>query len=263
MSILVTSVLDFGSGRRITGLAASNANGQPVVHEQLLAAIEGIAWKDSVRVASVANVTLTAPGVAIDGITLANGDRVMLKNQTTTSQNGLYIFNGSATPMTRALDASTSDELEGAVVNVEEGTNAGVQYRQTAVNFTIDSGAVAWTPMGSSAPSASETTQGVAEIATQGETDTGTDDLRFLTPLKAKTASWAFKKMATNIGDAAATSIVVTHNFNTKDVQVGVFEVGGSFREILVETQHTSVNSVTLIFDTAPTLNQYRVVVQG
>jgi len=97
-------------------------------------------------------------------------------------------------PMTRSLDASTSAELEQAVTTVEEGTSAGATFRQTTINFTLDSGSVTWTSFGTAAGAASESTAGIAEIATQGETDTGTDDARFVTPLKLKTASFLIRK---------------------------------------------------------------------
>ena len=52
---------------------------------------EGIAWKDSTRVATTANITLSGPGSTIDGITMVSGDRVLVKDQTTASENGVYI----------------------------------------------------------------------------------------------------------------------------------------------------------------------------
>ena len=260
---LVASKMDFGGQRRITNLAAGAANGEPVVFEQLNAAIEGVAWKDSCRVASQVNVTLTSPGATIDGISMVSGDRVLIRAQTTQSENGIYIWNGAATPMTRSLDASTSDELEQAITTVEEGTSAAVSYRQSQVNFTLGSGNIIWVTFGQSSSVASETVAGVAEIATQAETDAGTDDARIVTSLKLATYANRKLKFSANVGDGSATSIAVTHNLNTRDVTVQVWETSGSFREIFVEKQLTSVNQVTLVFDTAPTANQYRVVVLG
>lgn len=262
MTTLVNTVLDFGGANRISNLAQAVASGQPVTLEQMQAAIEGIAWKDNARVASTANVTVAGPGTAIDGITLATNDRVLLKDQTTQTENGIYIFNGSASAMTRSLDTSTFDELESAVVVVDEGTsNAGTSWRQTAVNGAIGTNNVLWTTFLTGAAAASETVAGVAEIATQAETDAGTDDLRIVTPLKLATYANRAKRYAVTIGDAAATSIVVTHNLGTLDAQVYVYENGGSKREVFCEKQHTSTNSTTLVFDAAPALNAYRVVV--
>ncbi len=81
-------------------------------------------YKNSVRVASdLVNITVASPGASIDSIALSNGDRVLLKDQSTGSENGIYVWNGAATPMTRARDADQAFELTpGAMVTVEEGT---------------------------------------------------------------------------------------------------------------------------------------------
>jgi hypothetical protein len=263
MPTLVNTVFDMGGANRVTNLAAAVAAGQPVTYEQLNGAIAHIAWKDNVVVASQVDVTIAAPGAAIDGITMSINDRVLLRAQTTVPENGIYIWNGAATPMTRSADAAAFSDLESAVLTVDEGTDAGVTYRQTQVNGAIDTDDVIWTDFGTASPSASESTPGIAEIATQTETDTGTDDARFVTPLKLATYAGRARRYSTTIGDASATSIVVTHNLGTDDVQVYVREVGGSKRQVIAEVQHTGTNSITVLFDTAPALNSMRVTVQA
>lgn len=241
--------------------APGTAAGQVVVYEQLQAAIEGISWKDNVRVRASTNITIASPGATIDGITMATNDRVLLDGQTTTTEKGLWIWNGAATPMTRALDASTFDEMESAVVTVDEGTSGGTTWRQTQVNGVIGTNAFVFSAFGTGASSATETTSGIAEIATQAETDTGSDDARIVTPLKLKTSPYAAKRYSAAIGDGTATSIVVTHNLNSNDVEVSVRETGGSKRLVICEVQITSVNTVTVLFDLAPTASQYTVAV--
>lgn len=264
MSIAIKSKLDFENARRIINLAPAQAAGEPVTYEQLQQAIEGLSWKDDCRVATTANVNLSAPGSTIDGVTMASGDRVLVKNQSTASENGIYIWNGAAVAMTRAADASTFDELEGAVVTVTEGTsNAGTTWRQTQVNGVIGTNNVVWTAFGTSAPAATEATAGIAEIATQAEVDAGTDDARIVTPLKLATWAGRIRKVSQTIGDGSATSIAVTHNLNTTDVQVQLFEAGGSKRQVLAEVQLTSANVVTFLFDSAPAVNSLRAVVMA
>lgn len=223
--------------------------------------VEGLAWKDSCRVSTQGNTTLASPGAAIDGVTMVANDRVLVRSQSTQSQNGIYIWNGSATPMTRALDASTAAEMEQAVVTIEEGTDAGATFRQTQVNFTLDSGNVIWSAFGTSAPAASESTAGIAELATQAETDTGTDDARMVTPLKLTTWSGKPKRFAATIGDGSATQIDVTHNFNSRDVTVEVYRNSGNYDTVLCDVGRTSVNAVRLNFAAAPASNALRVVV--
>lgn len=96
--------------------------------------IAGLAWKQAVRAATTANgtdATAFANGQVIDGVTLATGDRILRKNQTTASENGIFIVNASGAP-TRATDGDSGAELVNASVMVSEGTvNADTQWTCT------------------------------------------------------------------------------------------------------------------------------------
>lgn len=260
MPTKVFNGLDMNS-TKIENLAAPVAANDAVRLADLNSAVEGIAWKDSVRVSTQGNLNLASPGATIDGITMATNDRFLARSQSAGAENGIYVWNGAATPATRAPDASTSNELEGAVTTVEEGTNAGASYRQTSVNFTIDSGAVAWTLFGTAAGAASETSAGIAELATQAETDTGTDDLRIVTPLKLTTWSGRVRKFTANFGDTSATQFDFTHNFNTRDVVVQIYRNGSPWEQVIADIAANTVNVVRVNFAAAPTSNQFRVVI--
>lgn len=257
--------LDFGNAGRISGLLDGSAPQDAATVAQLTSAVEGLAWKDSVRAASTANVTVSNPGTAVfDTVTLVTNDRLLLKNQTAQPENGLYIFNGSGVALTRSLDASTWTELEGAVVTVEEGAvGGGTTWRQTQVNGVLGTNNLVFTAFGTSAPAASETTAGIAELATQAETDAGTDDLRIVTPLKLATYAGRKLKFAQDIGDGSATSITVTHNLNTRDLDVTVRRNSGNFDQVDCEVRYASVNTITFLFNTAPTAAQFRVTISG
>ena len=82
----------------------------------------GLDVKQSVRVASTADVTLSGPGATIDGVTMSSGDRVLLKNQSAAAENGIYLWTGAASAMTRATDMDGAAEFVGAFFFVEEGT---------------------------------------------------------------------------------------------------------------------------------------------
>lgn len=257
MPLDVQTSLDFGGVRKIQNLPTPSAAADAATKGYVDSAVEGLAWKDSCRVATQANLSLASPGATIDGITMVANDRVLVRSQTAPAENGIYIWNGAATPMTRSLDASTADELEQAIVTVEEGTGAATTWRQTQVNFVIGAGSPTFVAFGTSAPAATETTAGVVELATQAETDAGTDDLRALTPLKAKNSPFAAKRYGTTVGDGSATSYAITHNLNSRDVHVEVYRNSGNYDTVLVEVRRTSVNVVTLVFDTAPGANAY------
>jgi len=109
--------------------------------------------KDSVRVATTGNITLSSDlnsGDTIDGVTLADGDRVLVKNQTTASENGIYVAGFSPA---RSADANASaDVTAGMFCFVEEGstnadngyvltTNDSITLGTTALTFVQFSGA--------------------------------------------------------------------------------------------------------------------------
>lgn len=102
------------------------------------------AWvKRAVRAATTANITLSGTQT-IDGIALVAGDRVLVKDQTTASQNGIYVV--SATTWARAADADTIAELAGACVSVDSGTaNGGFCFdTDLKTTDTLGTTAVSW-----------------------------------------------------------------------------------------------------------------------
>lgn len=263
MARSILSDADHGGVARILSLPDPLLAQEAATRAYVDAAIEGLNWKDSARVATQSNTNLAAPGATIDGITMVSGDRVLVRAQTTTADNGVYIWNGAAVPMTRSLDASTAAELEQATLTVEEGTSAGTTYRQTTINFTLGSGSVAFTTFGTTASAASETTSGIAEIATQAEADAGTDDARIVTPLKMATWSGRKLKYASDVGDGSATSYTLTHNLATRDVTVMVRRNSGNYDKIECDVNVLTTNTVQLVFASAPTSNQYRAIIIG
>jgi len=262
MARKVFTDLDLNSVSKVINLAAPSATGDAATKGYVDSLVEGLAWKDSCRVATQANLNLASPGATIDGITMASGDRILVRAQSTASENGIYVWNGAASAATRALDASTFPELEQAVTTVEEGTSAATTYRQDQINGTIGSSNISWVTFGTSAPAASETTAGIAEIATQAEVNTGTDDLRFVTPLKLASWSGRIRKFAVSIGDGTNTSYTVTHNLNSLDVAVTVFQ-NSNGEDVIADVARPTVNTATVIFASAPASNAYRVVVVG
>lgn len=110
-------------------------------------------FKNSCRVATTTNVTLSggAPST-VDGISLAVNDRVLVRSQSTTSQNGIYFVatlgTGANGTWTRALDAIDGSRLtSGTTLSIEEGsTQGGKMYRMTTPNpITVGTSPIQWT----------------------------------------------------------------------------------------------------------------------
>lgn len=261
MALTVASNLQLTLGARIGGLPSAIANDEPVTLSQAQALVNKNAFKDDVRVRAPGNVSLAAPGANIDGLAMTAGDRVLLMLQTTTTENGIYIWNGAAAAMTRAIDAATFDDMESALVMVSEGTSVGTRWRQTAVNGVLGTNALNFISDAASVPSAGEGTAGVAQIATQSAVDAGTNDSQIVTPLKLKNSAVAHRVVSQVIGDGVATSFSISHTFATTNVDVVVRENSGARRQILVENDTPDANTARVLFAAAPASNSYMVFV--
>jgi hypothetical protein len=251
--------LDFLNTNKVVNLPQATAAGEAVVFEQMQALLEANAWKDNARVATQANVTIAGPGATIDGITMVVGDRVLVRAQTAQTENGIYVWNGAAVAMTRALDASTFDELESGMITVDEGTDAGKAFRQSAVNGVIGTNNVVWVSFGTGAVQATETLAGIAELATQAETDIGTDDQRIVTPLKLKTSSFASRGFTVLFGDGSATQYNIDHNLNGNVVVQIMIEATGEY--VNCRITKNSVNRSVVNVAPAPASDTLRALV--
>jgi len=265
MSKQVLTDLDFNNVSKILNLPSPATANEPATRAFVENLINGQAWKDAVRVASTTSITIASPGATIDGVSMSVNDRVLCKDQSTGSENGIYVWNGAATPMTRALDFdATGAELEGAVVPVEEGTaNAATRWYLTTQNPAIGS-ALAFANLAGGAPAASTTVAGLVELATQGEVDAGSASPTNLAVTPPTLAAWAGRplKYAANIGDGSLTQIDVTHNLGTKDVSARV-RVVATDKEVECEVTNLSTTVCRFNFSSAPALNALRVFIDG
>jgi hypothetical protein len=108
------------NGNIIANLAAPSSGTDATNKTYVDNAVAGLSWKDAVRIATTANLAALAGNITVDGVAVANGDRILVKDQTTPAQNGVYV--GAAGAWTRSTDADTATELDGLAVFVEEGT---------------------------------------------------------------------------------------------------------------------------------------------
>jgi hypothetical protein len=145
----MTGAIAMGTNK-ITGLGTPTDGTDAATKNYVDSAAQGIDWKASVRAATTAAVTLASDlenGDTLDGVTLATGDRVLVKNQSTGSENGIYVVKASGAP-DRSTDADAGAELtSNFAVFVEEGTvnadqgytltnNGAITIGTTALTFT-------------------------------------------------------------------------------------------------------------------------------
>lgn len=111
-------------------------------------------WKSKVRVATTAAGTFAtsfAAGQTVDSTILAEGDRILIKNQASTLENGIYDVQAAGAPV-RAEDANTTELLDGAVVMVGEGgVNSDTIWLQLTDNPTVETSPIIWSALASAA----------------------------------------------------------------------------------------------------------------
>lgn len=237
----ITNILD-ANGFKITNLAAPTAAQDAVTKAYADALAQGYKWKEPVRAATTANITLSG-AQTIDGVAIIAADRVLVKNQTTGMDNGIYV--AAAGAWTRATDFDAASELVGASCFVSEGA----QGNSVWVNTTDAPIVVGTTPL-----VFVQTNGGTTYTAGTGISIAGS-------VISADLAVMARKASAT-IGDNTASTLTFTHNLNTQDVVVSVREVSTN-AGVLCDWVANGVNTVQATFGTVPTTGQYRITVIG
>lgn len=135
--LLQNSLAFVQSDGRITLGADGTASLDAITKQQLDAAIQGVKVKQGALAATTSNVTLSGEQT-IDGVALVAGNRVLVKDQSSSSENGIYIVSAGA--WTRSTDADTALEITGAFVSVKNGTdNGSTGWFQSAIVTNLGS----------------------------------------------------------------------------------------------------------------------------
>jgi hypothetical protein len=278
-------VLNADGSSYITSVSAGN---KIATHAYVDNAIAGLSWKDSVNLFATSNVPLTGntETVIIDGHAALDGTddgyRLLLTNQTTDTENGIYVYadNGTTYTLTRSEDADTVAELIGAAVFVKEGTQYGATSWVQANHYATTFDGLTWTQFsGSGSVTAGEgitvdgleiavdrttvdtwydaagTAQGIVdELDTddieEGETNLYFTDTRAVTALEAVVPNFTAVEVNSVAKQVAATVVpatgeTVAYAFVKSDYRSAKFMVKVAFGT------HTEVSEVLLTLDTS------------
>lgn len=265
MTKKVTNGLDLQS-QRIQGVGSPSAGTDAANRDYVDNVARGLSWKQPVRVASTGNVSLSAPGTTLDGVTLAVNDRILLKNQTAGAENGIYVWSGGSSALVRATDADNGTELQpGTSVTVTEGTAGGDKVYMIVSDgaVTIGTTATSWAQLGGGG----QTYTGSNGVAVSGANITGVAKasggiLVDSSGFYADTSILA-RKISGNVGNGSATSIDVAHNLGVTNDLVVSLKIASTGEEVIPDYVVKDANTITLSFPTAPASGFYRVTVIG
>ena len=291
------------------------------------AARQGLDVKQSVRVATVSPINLASDleaGDTVDGVTLVAGDRVLVKNQSTASENGIYVAvaSGAASRSSDANGTADTGEIKpGTFTFVEEGTTNSDKGFVVSTNgtITIDVTSIVWaqfsgagsftagdglsqsgntinvnvvadrTAITSDAVDIASTYVGQSSITTLGTITTGTWNGTTITVNNGGTNATTESGARTNLASAAAeatgrttstptlarvakqgcaasitgvSTTTVTHNFNTTDVNVQIYQVSTG-ETVIGDITRSNSNSLSVVIYGTIGVNDYTIVVVG
>ena len=275
--------VDFGNQRGINFAAPINdtdAANKKYVDD----ARAGTATKDPVRAVLTTNVNVSSPGSSLDGLTPAVDERYLLTAQTTSTQNGIYLWKGAAVPMVRATDADATGEIvDGSLVAVAEGTNANKQYIQTATPtgapgtwtqswIVFSFGGQSYTADGNGIELSGTTFSLELDGTTLSKSATGLK-LNLATVATGGTGATTAAGARTNLGACgmyqetlgavtAGNAVTVTHNLNNQYPTVSVWDVDNA-AQVDADVKSTGVNSITVTSALAFAASKLVVTVNG
>lgn len=170
----------------------------------------GLTFKNAVEVATTTAGTLAtsfADSSTVDGVTLSTGDRILIKDQSDSSENGVYVVAATGAP-SRATDFDTDEEVAGAVVPVKGGTvNADSAWICVGDSVVVDTDDITFSLFGGvKAGTGLSLTADVMSIDTATTVDLSTSQT-----LTNKTVTSPYIDTSALIGDSTESFVEITY----------------------------------------------------
>lgn len=263
------------ASQKITSLATPTNSTDAANKAYVDSLASGLAWVAPVRATTTANITLSAPQT-IDGISIVANDRVLVKNQTLAQENGIYLCAAGA--WTRTTDADAASKFPNMSLMVALGTTqADTGWTCTAdlpitlnttplpfVQFSGTNTVVAGNGLLASGPIFNViNVDGSLTVAADSVSVAYAGTGSATTAARSDHTHSIYTRKYADFAIGGATSQVVTHNLNTRDVTVNVYRNTTPWDTIECDIERTTTQTVTLRFAVAPSASEYTAVVVG
>lgn len=262
------------NGQKITGLADGSAGSDAATYGQLLQFLNNQSFKSPVKAATTANITLISGGApnTLDGVTLVNGDRVLVKDQTNGQENGIFtvttVGSGSNGSWTRATDFDSSAEaVPGSIISVEQGTANGDKLFMLATNgpITLGTTPLTFSPYGASSGEIGVAGAGLTKTGSTYDVGAGTGISVGADAVSIDTSLVARVKRGT-VPSGASAAVTINHALalgtNQNIAYLSIIE-RSTGDEIRCGWTRVDGNNVSVTLPTVPAANQYDWTVVG
>lgn len=198
--------------------------------------------------------------LTVTGNLTVSGTTTTISTETVTVDDNIIVLNNNV----------TGAPTENAGIEIERGSSTNVQLRwnETTDKWEFTEDGTTYQTLGSSTTLGTVTT-GVwnatpIAVAYGGTGSTTASAARLALGATVASASATLpQKLAFDIGNNSATSFVLTHGLNTRDVTVQIAEKSAPYNVVIADVALATADTVSVSFATAPTTNQYRAVIIG
>lgn len=259
----------------VDGSTATHAATKGQLDTAIASLVSGQTPKGAVRAAATSNINVASAPSTIDGLTAANGEIFLLTAQSTGSQGGPYVFNGAGSAMTRATNWDTSGEaVLGSYWVVQEGTKAD--------SFAVLTNDTAIT-LGTTTPTFTFISGGASYVGGAGLTLTGStfdvgagtgisvaaDTVAIDTVVVQRYVKGIVPTSTSGIFSVSGAVVTVNHalsNFAARPHVVYYTSPGGGNTQgdpLEVQYNNSDANNTVITFPSAPSSNQYYLMISG
>lgn len=205
---------------------------------------------ESVTIGDATDVTITTSGdLTVTGDLTVSGTTTTVNSATLNVADNIVTLNSDVT--------GAPSQNAGIEVNRGTSTDVAIRWNETALKWQLTNNGTTYADIttGAHPVTATDSAEGLVELATDTEALAGTSDAVVVTPSNLAARSWKG-----TIGDGSATAITVTHSLNTRDVIIQLYDAS-SYDTVYADVVRTTVDTATITFTSAPATGDIIVLV--